>query len=77
MYILYLLWKFGPHTGIHLVEKLGIHAPAVSRHLHILLKAGLITGQRKGMQVFFSINPTKEIVELMKEIEELTFSQNR
>jgi DNA-binding transcriptional ArsR family regulator len=77
VYILYLLWKFGPHTGVELVEKLVIHPSAVSRHLHVLLKAGLLVGQRKGMEVYFSIAPTKVIITVMQEIEELTFSSIR
>lgn len=74
VYILYLLWQFGPQTGLQIVERLSIHPAAVSRHLHILLKAGLIRGVRKGKEVRFSYNPTKENIRLFQEIEELTFS---
>ncbi len=73
VYILFLLWKYGPMTGVQLVERFGIHSAAVSRHLHLLLNAGLILGQRKKMVVYFSINPTPEIIRLMKVIEKLTF----
>lgn len=73
VYALYLLWTEGPQTGTELTAKLGIHPSAVSRHLHVLLKADIIQGQRKGMEVVFSIRPTSEVVQIMRIIEELTF----
>lgn len=73
VYILFLLWQYGPMTGVQLMERLGIHPAAVSRHLHILLKAGIIRGQRRKMAVYFSIDPVPDNIRLMKAIEELTF----
>jgi DNA-binding transcriptional ArsR family regulator len=36
---------------------LGITQPAVSQHLRVLKSVGLVTGQRRGYHVHYSINP--------------------
>ncbi len=56
LYILSLL-AVRAYTGIELAAKLGIHKGAVSKHLHILLRAGLIVSRRKGGAVFFRLAP--------------------
>lgn len=77
VYLLHLLWTSGPQTGVDIIDKLGIRAPSVTRHLHILLKAELIVSQRKGKVVYFSVNPAAKVVLLMEEVEQLLFIAKR
>lgn len=42
-------------TCEEIAAKFHIHKAAASRHLHILLRAGLILGNRKGKYVHFSL----------------------
>lgn len=56
LYILIRLAANGPMTNDELRKELKIHHAAVSRHLHILLRAGLIQSKRKGREVYFSFN---------------------
>lgn len=44
-----------------LITELGICAAAVSKHIHQLLYAGFITGQRNGMEVRFSLSKSINI----------------
>src|SRR6185295_391048 len=39
-----------------LVEKFGISAPAISRHLSVLENAGLVSSERRGQFVFYKLN---------------------
>lgn len=46
-----------PLTGTDLVERLGMSQYNVSKHARVLREAGIITYQRQGKHVFFSITP--------------------
>lgn len=46
-----------PLTGSDLVERLGMSQYNVSKHARVLREAGIITYQRQGKHVFFSITP--------------------
>ena len=52
LFILTLLLEH-PRTGIELVRYLHIRPACVSRHLRMLITAGLVYGQRKGEAVKF------------------------
>jgi len=39
-----------------LAERFAMTAPAISRHLSILEKAGLVTSERRGQFVFYKLN---------------------
>jgi DNA-binding transcriptional ArsR family regulator len=39
-----------------LSERFGMSAPAVSRHLAVLARAGLVTGEREGQRVLYRLN---------------------
>ena len=39
-----------------LAQRFGISAPAVSRHLSVLLNAGLVSSERQGQQVLYRLN---------------------
>jgi ArsR family transcriptional regulator len=39
-----------------LAERFGMSAPAISRHLSILENADLVTGERRGQFVFYTLN---------------------
>lgn len=53
--ILRILWLEGPKTNKELARRLGIRGSSVSRHVHILLKAGLVEGKRKKNEVEFRL----------------------
>lgn len=46
-----------PLTGTDLVERLGMSQYNVSKHARVLREAGIISTQRRGKHVFFSITP--------------------
>ena len=48
-----------------LMVELGICQPAVSKHIKLLLLAGIIVGQRDGMEVRFRITSSIEINQLI------------
>jgi ArsR family transcriptional regulator, arsenate/arsenite/antimonite-responsive transcriptional repressor len=39
-----------------LAERFGMSAPAVSRHLAVLLRAGLVSSEREGQRVLYRLN---------------------
>jgi DNA-binding transcriptional ArsR family regulator len=39
-----------------LAQRFGISAPAVSRHLAVLLRAGLVSAERQGQSVLYRLN---------------------
>jgi len=39
-----------------LAERFGMSAPAVSRHLAVLARAGLVSGERQGQRVLYRLN---------------------
>ena len=46
----------GSRTVGEIAEKAGIAQPAVSQHLKVLKEADLVTDERKGQEVYYSIN---------------------
>lgn len=46
----------GPKTVGEIAEKLGFAQPAVSQNLKILKEANLVVDERKGQEVYYSIN---------------------
>lgn len=50
-----LLIRYGPMTASELVQIVHIRKPAMSKHLHCLLKAGFVQSRRNGMTVTFRI----------------------
>ncbi|MEO3824718.1 helix-turn-helix domain-containing protein [Actinomadura sp. B10D3] len=46
----------GPHTTGELAHAWGLSPPEVSRHLAVLRRAGLLTSQRQGRYVRYSVN---------------------
>lgn len=58
LYILELLRR-QRYNGVTLAERIGVSYPAISRHLHLLLRAELIDSQRVRGDVFFSASKEK------------------
>ena len=58
--ILYLLSE-GPLNVNTLVEKLDLPQPTVSRHLKVLRERGLVTAERDGQSVYYSLGDTRVI----------------
>lgn len=48
--------KDGPLSVNTMAEVLGITQSAVSQHLRVLKQAGLVTDERKGYHIFYSLN---------------------
>jgi ArsR family transcriptional regulator len=48
--------KCGPMTVNGLAEKLGVTPSAVSQHLRVLKAAGLVSNERKGYFIHYSLN---------------------
>ena len=62
----------GPRHAVgELVEKLRLSQPAVSKHLGVLRKVGLVTVLRRGQHRFYSLNPRhlKQIYDWVKSYE--------
>lgn len=49
------LLSLSKRTGMEIVKELGICQSAVSRHMQLLFRSGLIVGKRVGAEVNFSI----------------------
>lgn len=47
----------GELTTAELAERFGMTAPSMSRHLSVLENAGLVTGERRGQRVMYSLVP--------------------
>lgn len=60
IYILYLLNE-GPSNVSSLVDSLEIPQPRVSRHLKILRESGLVTADRDGQSVIYSLQDERVI----------------
>ncbi len=62
--------KDGPKCVTSIAELIEIPQPSVSRHLHVLRSAGVLTRQRKGQEVYYEIASPKivEVCEMMREI---------
>jgi DNA-binding transcriptional ArsR family regulator len=50
------LLKAGPLSVNTMTEALGVTQSAVSQHLRVLKQAGLVTDERKGYHIFYSLN---------------------
>ena len=50
------LLKAGPLSVNAMADALGVTQSAVSQHLRVLKQAGLVTDERKGYHIFYSIN---------------------
>lgn len=53
------LLKAGPLSVNTIAEALGISQSAVSQHLRILKQGGLVTDERKGYHIYYSLNRDK------------------
>jgi ArsR family transcriptional regulator len=54
-YIIEALFK-GPRTVTELVKVVKLSQPAVSQHLKTLKACGMVTDERKGQEVYYSLN---------------------
>lgn len=53
------LLKSGPLSVNTIAEALGISQSAVSQHLRVMKQAGLVTDERKGYHIYYSLNKDK------------------
>ncbi|MBI4415259.1 MAG: winged helix-turn-helix transcriptional regulator [Candidatus Kerfeldbacteria bacterium] len=54
LFVLSLLLQ-RPHTGVELARLVGIRPACISKHLRVLMTAGLVEGKRVKMAVRFSV----------------------
>ena len=60
----------GEKTTQYINEHLDIHPSVVSRHLNILLSAGLISVKREGVSAYWSLSE-KRVIDLLSTAEEI------
>ena len=67
--ILYSLEK-GPKNVGELVVELGLRQPAVSRHLRVLRERSLVTAERRGASVYYSLADRRvlDAMDLLREV---------
>ncbi len=62
----------GPKTVSELAKKTKLSQPLVSQHLRVLKETGLVTDERRGQEVLYTLD-SKHTVELLKKlVEELS-----
>ena len=59
----------GERTVGELVDMVGLSQPAVSQHLKTLKSSNLVSDNRRGQEVYYSIN-TKYVLEVLKSLTE-------
>lgn len=47
----------GPHSVGEIVDQLGLHQPQVSKHLRVLVEAGLLEVEREAQRRIYKIRP--------------------
>jgi DNA-binding transcriptional ArsR family regulator len=57
----------GESTVNHIVKSVKMSQPVVSQHLKTLKSCNLVSSQRKGQEIFYSLN-TKYTIELLKNL---------
>ncbi len=62
--------KAGPQSVTRLAEALGVSQPAVSQHLRVLKAAGLVTDQKDGYWVYYSLQPG-QLMEYQRDLAEM------
>jgi ArsR family transcriptional regulator len=55
--ILAVIAAKGPLCGCHLQDELNYNQPRISKHLGVLRKAGLVTSERRGTWVYYTVEP--------------------
>lgn len=53
------LLKAGPLSVNTIAEALGVSQSAVSQHLRVMKQAGLVTDERRGYHIYYSLNKDK------------------
>lgn len=66
IFLLEVLHRSQGMTGDEIRGQLCIRSPAVSRHLHILLRAGLIRSRRNGMTVRFWVREGLDLSSILQ-----------
>ncbi len=59
----------GPKTVGELVEKTNQSQPLVSQHLRVLKEVGLVQDERRGQEVFYTLN-AEHMINLLKKLSE-------
>lgn len=61
----------GPKTVGELVELIGLSQPAISQHLKTLKESDLVTDERHGQEVFYSLNTEHTLTLLTALVQDL------
>jgi DNA-binding transcriptional ArsR family regulator len=66
----------GPKTVGELVEKTNQSQPLVSQHLRVLKEVGLVQDERRGQEVFYTLN-AEHMINLLKKLSEELRPKNK
>ncbi|HDI83437.1 MAG TPA: ArsR family transcriptional regulator [candidate division WOR-3 bacterium] len=63
--------RYGTHTVTEVAGFLGLHPSVVSRHLYMLFSSGLLSMEKKGNEVFYSLREPELITELFEIVDKI------
>ncbi len=66
----------GPKTVSELAKKTKLSQPLVSQHLRVLKDTGLVTDERRGQEVLYTLD-SKHTIELLKKLVEELSQKNK
>jgi DNA-binding transcriptional ArsR family regulator len=66
----------GPKTVSELAKKTKLSQPLVSQHLRVLKETGLVTDERRGQEVLYTLD-SKHTIELLKKLVEELSQKNK
>ncbi len=66
----------GPKTVSELGKKTKLSQPLVSQHLRVLKETGLVTDERRGQEVLYTLD-SKHTIELLKKLVEELSQKNK
>ncbi len=67
----------GPRTVGELVDTIGLSQPAISQHLRTLKEAELVVDERKGQEVYYSLNTEHTLALLTALVKDLERSRKK
>lgn len=67
----------GPRTVNELVDIIKLSQPAISQHLRTLKESDLVTDERKGQEVYYSLNTEHTLSLLTALVKDIEKSRNR
>lgn len=66
LFLLSILARRSSMTGVEMLRHLGIRPPALSRHVHVLLRSGILQSKRKGTSVEFLLREGVDVLRIFE-----------